>query len=413
MKKSSKLLPVALFASLKYLQDPFSENGLVYLSKVHHKAKDNAELVKQFLKLYVHSEDTFNSYRRDIERYCHWCWLIRGISVEESKRDDLIAYLDFVKSPDKNWISIKASPRFTLQEGLMQPNPDWRPFVLRLSKIDQKQNKTPRLQDYQCNPPMLRAVFSVLGSFFHFLLEETRITANPVAQIRQKKQYLGQTQKKRITRKLSKEQWFWMIRCIEEKTQQDPRFERHLFILSLFYLLGLRISEVAETPGRIPNMGHFFRDHQSCVWFETTGKGNKTREIAVPDSLVDGLARFRKHLGLGTSFPLRNESTPLIPKQKGKGGLGIRQVRICVQTCFDLAIESLKKQSLHEQAQDLMTATVHWLRHTAITHDVQSRPREHVRDDAGHESSQTTDLYIEDDRRARHASAKDKKLIDS
>ena len=45
-----------------------------------------------------------------------------------------------------------------------------------------------------------------------------------------------------------------------------------------------------------------------------------------------------------------------------------------------------------------------------ISEDVKIRPREHVRDDAGHSSGAITDKYIDDERRARHASGK-KKLI--
>jgi site-specific recombinase XerC len=54
------------------------------------------------------------------------------------------------------------------------------------------------------------------------------------------------------------------------------------------------------------------------------------------------------------------------------------------------------------------TVTVHWLRHTGISEDVRSRPREHVRDDAGHASMATTDRYIESDQRERHYSGKKK-----
>ena len=55
-------------------------------------------------------------------------------------------------------------------------------------------------------------------------------------------------------------------------------------------------------------------------------------------------------------------------------------------------------------------ATVHWLRHTGISDDVKLRPREHVRDDAGHSSGAVTDKYIDIERNARHASAKNKNL---
>ena len=63
-----------------------------------------------------------------------------------------------------------------------------------------------------------------------------------------------------------------------------------------------------------------------------------------------------------------------------------------------------------EEVGDLQSATVHWLRHTGISDDVKRRPREHVRDDAGHNSSQTTDRYIDVDLRERHQSAKNKPI---
>jgi hypothetical protein len=81
-----------------------------------------------------------------------------------------------------------------------------------------------------------------------------------------------------------------------------------------------------------------------------------------------------------------------------------------VQLCFDGAVAELERLGKSDEAQDLASATVHWLRHTAISADVEERPREHVRDDVGHGSSVTTDRYIDIDRAERHASAKRKKL---
>jgi hypothetical protein len=81
-----------------------------------------------------------------------------------------------------------------------------------------------------------------------------------------------------------------------------------------------------------------------------------------------------------------------------------------VQECFNEAISQLQQDGLCEEAESLMEATVHWLRHTGISDDVKIRPREHVRDDAGHSSSAITDKYIDIELRERHRSAK-KKLI--
>jgi hypothetical protein len=57
----------------------------------------------------------------------------------------------------------------------------------------------------------------------------------------------------------------------------------------------------------------------------------------------------------------------------------------------------------------LRSATVHWLRHTGISDDVKVRPREHVRDDAGHSSGAITDRYIDVELQERAKSSARKK----
>lgn len=87
-----------------------------------------------------------------------------------------------------------------------------------------------------------------------------------------------------------------------------------------------------------------------------------------------------------------------------------RHIRTIVQECFDHAKVRLEKDNLKEEAEQLMATTVHWLRHTGISEDVKIRPREHVRDDAGHSSSAITDKYIDVELRERHHSAKKKQI---
>jgi integrase len=157
-------------------------------------------------------------------------------------------------------------------------------------------------------------------------------------------------------------------------------------------------------------MGHFHKDMDNNWWFKTVGKGNKERDISVSNAMLEALKRYRVHLQL-SSLPSPGESTPLIIKAIGKGPVqGTRHIRKIVQFCFDKTIERLHKDGFNEDAEMIMAATVHWLRHTGISEDVKTRPREHVRDDAGHSSSAITDQYIDIELRERHASAK-KKLI--
>lgn len=210
-------------------------------------------------------------------------------------------------------------------------------------------------------------------------------------------------------RKLSNVQWMCVINTVEEMATEDPQHERSLFLMSTFYLLGLRISELGYTKDRTATMGNFAPDKRGSWWYTTVGKGNKVRDVAVPDELLTALKRYRTHLGL---FPLphREEATPLFPKSKGIEGLGTRQIRNIVQVIFDRAVLKLKEAGKEDEAYDLATATVHWLRHTAISSEVEWRPREHIQDDVGHENPATMEKYIDTDRVARHSSAKGKRL---
>ena len=155
----------------------------------------------------------------------------------------------------------------------------------------------------------------------------------------------------------------------------------------------------------------FHRDHDGHWWFTTVGKGNKERQIAVSDAMLNALKRYRRYLGL-SALPSPADLTPLLSKTKGKGPLSsTTYIREIVQSCFDQALLKLKKDGHIEEAEALNEATVHWLRHTGISEDVKRRPREHVRDDAGHNSSATTDKYIDVELRERHRSAKNKPIL--
>jgi integrase len=193
--------------------------------------------------------------------------------------------------------------------------------------------------------------------------------------------------------------------------QKNPeKHERTLFILTALYAMYLRISELTASERWIPTMNDFAKDQSGNWWFTTVGKGNKQRQIAVSNAMLTALKRYRRYLGL-TPLSSVDDNTPLLPKQNTKGAItSSTYIREIVQNCFDLAIAKLQKANFNEDADNLMNATVHWLRHTGISEDVKIRPREHVRDDAGHSSSAITDKYIDVELQARHASARKKKV---
>ena len=215
-------------------------------------------------------------------------------------------------------------------------------------------------------------------------------------------------QTKAIIRRLTDLQWDYVIETARKLADSDPRHERTLFIMSALYGMYLRISELTANDRWDPKMNHFFKDNDGLWWFTTVGKGNKQRNITVSDSMLLALKRWRNHLNK-SPLPSPDDTFPLIPKERGQGSISsTNQIRNIVQYCFDATIERMQSDGLGEEAQTLQFATVHWLRHTGISDDVKIRPREHVRDDAGHSSSVTTDKYIDINLRERHASAKNK-----
>jgi site-specific recombinase XerD len=388
--------PLPLFDGIDHHVTPNS-SAEAYAQKLTEGglAVNEFKALFDFLMAYQGSKDTFNTYRREIERFYHWCWLIEGSGLFAATRLSIQSYLKFVVAPPKSWQAKSLLPRYIDELGVRKPNPQWRPFIAQKKLSDKS----------------LQSLVASLSTMYAYLVQEGLVARNPVLMLRQKKQYIQNEVSKRITRKLSQRQWRMVIEQVQHACVHDSKYERHLFLLSMFFLLGLRISEVAHTEKRMPKMTDFIQDAHQCYWFATVGKGNKYREIAVCDAMLDMLVRYRRWLKL-TDYPMPAEQTPLCPKQKGQGGIGVRQVRYLIQESFQMAIDQLHQEGDHDEAQSLQNATVHWLRHTSISADVQYRPREHVRDDAGHDNVTITDRYIDVDLQERHRSARTKQLLE-
>jgi len=365
-----------------------------------------------FLNCYKGSLGTFNSYRREIERLLQWCKHISNISLKQIKREHIEKFICFCQQPPKSWIGVKKAPRFIDKNGVRLPNPNWRPFVVTLSKTMHRKGKKVDIDKFELSQGAIKETFAILSTFFNYLLQEEYIFMNPVALIRQKSQFIRKQQNQIQVRRLTPLQWEYVIETANLMANHDAdRHERTLFIMTALYSMYLRISELAASQRWLPRMCDFYRDHEGNWWFKTVGKGNKERQIAVSNAMLNALKRYRKHLGLST-LPSAADKTPLLSKTKGKGPItSTTYIREIVQACFDQAIRRLEEDNHVEEAESLNEVTVHWLRHTGISEDVKRRPREHVRDDAGHNSSATTDRYINVELRARHRSAKNKPIL--
>lgn len=397
--------PPPCFDTIDYIDKATAPD---YLTKAQC---NDFDMARDFLQAYTGSLGTFTSYRRDVERLLLWTWFIAEKILEDLKRNDIEDFIRFCQKPPSAWLSNHKTPRFKDPGVERRPNPDWRPFVATVSKSAFKKGEMPDKVSYTASNGAIKQLLAITGSFFQFLQLEEYTVANPVALIRQKSKFVQKRQSHTTVRRLSQQQWQTLIETAEQMAEERPEsHERTLFMVSALYGMYLRISELAASDRWTPTMNDFHKDQDGLWWFTTVGKGNKERQIAVSDTMLAAVKRWRKYQGL-SAFPTPADNTPLFPLHRGKGPLGnTTHIRNIVQGCFDRAVENLAKQGFKDEAEAMMDVTVHWLRHTGISDDVKIRPKEHVRDDAGHSSSAITDRYVDVELKERHKSAKRKQI---
>lgn len=397
--------PVPIFDSIEWFDE---QNDFSHLDCKYNQ--NDILISKSFLKSYIGSRGTFDSYRREIERLLHWCILIVNKSLKELRREDIEAFITFCKKPPKEWLGKTKPAKFKNSDGTRIPNLTWRPFIVTISKADRRNGKKPRINQFELANDSIKEIFAILSSFFNYLLQDEYVNINPVYLVRQKSKFIKSRQGALKIRRLSELQWQYVINTARNLADNDAKkHERTLFIMSALYSMYLRISELSSSARWTPTMNDFSKDSDDNWWFTTVGKGNKEREIAVSSSMVKALRRWRKFLEL-PALPSPADNSPLLPKSNGVPISSTNLIRTIVQFCFDKAIEQLNIDGFTDDAEALAQATVHWLRHTGISDDVKIRPREHVRDDAGHSSSAITDKYIDVEKRERHRSAKRKQI---
>lgn len=401
--------PRAIFNTVKTTREQVE---LSQMSSYPEFAKKDYQHARNFLLAYKNNKETFKTYRREIERFLQWSWLIQKKSILKHKREDIEEFITFCQKPPKSWIGFSQNPRFIVKEGLEIPNPKWHPFIVELPKSSIKQGEKPNKNNFTLSQAAIRIIFSTLSSFYNFLIQEELITSNPVTLIKQKGTIIRKRQSTSPIRRLSQDQWLYVIKAARRIAQGKPRVHnRTLFIIQILYGMYLRISELVSSERWIPQMNSFYKDADGDWWFKVVGKGNKERDISVSDEMLEAFKQYRVSLEL-SPLPSPIDNFPLIPKFIGKGGVSdTRHIRSLVQQCFDSAYQLMLKDNKKNDAEELKIATVHWLRHTGISDDVKIRPREHVRDDAGHSSSAITDKYIDIEKKERARSAKKKKWI--
>jgi len=303
--------------------------------------------------------------------------------------EDLLAYQRFLADPQPAARWVMRGRRLARGDG------EWRPFAGPLSPASQRQ------------------AFVILNTLFAWLVNAGYLAGNPLSLSRQR----ARKARPRVTRYLDDDLWQAVKTSVEAMPRETAREREHYarvrWLISLLYLMGLRISEVVTNP-----MGGFFkrrdRDGQERWWLAITGKGDKERLLPATAELMAELARYRAHYGLA-ALPYPHEPTPLLlpiggmHKPMTRGG-----VHLIIKQVFENAVAhlALTGEPGERAAERLRQASAHWLRHTAGSHMMDRQvDLRYVRDNLGHASISTTRKYLHADDDDRHrATASDLKL---
>ncbi|MCX7553389.1 tyrosine-type recombinase/integrase [Marinicella sp. S1101] len=355
------------------------------------------------------SEHTYTRFRNEIERFLLWAILIKNQAIDIYRKSDILDYADFCWHPPVQWIATQNHDRFIFENGYFKSNEAWRPFKLQAAKsaVDKKVDK----KRYRPSQQTLTSTFTAIISFFNYLMGEELVLGNP-AQIAKKdcKHFITESQIKEPKR-LTEDQWQYVLDTATTMADENPLFERNLFIIAATKVLFLRISELSERPNWSPEMGHFWQDSDHNWWLRIFGKGRKIRDVTVPLAFLHYLKRYRTSRGL-TALPDSGENTVLVEKIRGQGGMTARHLRRLVQQVFDQAFERMSQSVSPAQARKLKEATTHWLRHTGASMEVErGRALKDLSEDLGHASMATTDtVYVQTENKKRAESGKTRRV---
>jgi integrase/recombinase XerD len=348
-------------------------------------ATTDVEAIRAWLARFADTKTTFDSYRKEAERLLLWSTNELGKPVSSLTHEDFLVYQHFLSDPQpaERWVMHKRK--------VGRHDPEWRPFAGPLSPTSQRQ------------------AMIILNAMFSWLVNAGYLAGNPLSLSRQRQRKA----KPRMTRFLDEDIWSEVKLTIEgmqrETNREREHYHRVRWLFSLFYITGIRISEVIQN-----SMGGFFllkdKDGEYRWWLEVTGKGDKTRIVPATDDLMNELKRYRREMGL-SALPTEGETVPLLLPIGGKQRFMTRAaVHMILKQIFSMTAERLKLRGPEHkhQAQRLLAASAHWMRHTAGSNMAASMDIRHVRDNLGHESITTTNIYLHSEDDQRHQDTEEK-----
>ncbi|WP_138437857.1 tyrosine-type recombinase/integrase [Marinobacter shengliensis] len=383
-------------------------------------AQEDWQAAALFLMRHTATAGTFAQFRGEVQRFLNYAWVIKRKSLKEIGGDDIDDYMALVKKPMASWATSKAQGRqrgFVSKAGARVANPKWRPFYDADSK-----RKAATMGVTVASLEIFFKKLVVSG----YLAHSPMIDATRRAQKASKSEHAGKQKgmatsgKKRTTApRLTAWQWSYILETLTKVADENPRYERNLFVVVTMKVLYLRVFELAphgveDTDNFVePTMGDFARTTvgNSTYWeLYVCGKGEKDRWIPLPDEYLEYLKRYRRYRGL-QPLPTPGETSAMVTRVGSDTPIRHkRSIEGIVEESLSMVADRMERENLLDAAEELrqMAKKTHILRHTGASMDLEAgRPIRDVSEDLGHESAAfTEEVYIDADTAKRYQSGK-------
>jgi site-specific recombinase XerD len=320
------------------------------------------------------SAHTARAYRREAERLLLWAIVQKRKPLSSLNTLDCAEYIDgFLRDPQPadRWVGRGRAERFEHA---------WRPFA---GKLDERSRESAR---------------KILRSMCSWLVEERYLASNPFHGL---PRFEGIDEIDATGRTLTHAEWKYVLQTTRRVTY-SPEEQRDHFTLLFAYATGLRRAELAAA-----TTGDLTRTALDGVlddaWeLKVRGKGRRNRRVAMPARLMEELERALQARHEPTELANCPKTTPLVGHLKTGEPLTPDGLARIYKRIFERAAHRLET-TYPGAADDLRSASTHWLRHTHANHALDSGADvRDVQSTLGHASLATTTIYTKMDSTRRY-----------
>lgn len=409
-------------------------------------ASNDAAAIARWLETRKHQPLTLRSYRGHVERFLLFMLHERGKPLSAASVEDCGAYRSWLdelgRRPEDAWAERWRVPQADwLQKQPDAGEEDGDPDAATKRKPRRKKKAGPAPRDSDdwrpfASPPAPGTrdlALVVLNALFTWLRDQRYLLANPWEALAKPKKILDI----RVDHALTVKQWRHILATSEAlEAERRVRFEaahpgeryvtsetylRLRFVLTAAYHTGMRLFELAamkiageeHTKGDGRDLGLRPAEDGDGWDLYIQGKRDKRRTRPVADVVIDTLADYMEARGLGRDPHAWPDQMPLIATLSY--GEGQHVVKTSGAALSTKALARVFKSHFAATAarmdndrdrRRLAAASTHWMRHTHVTHALESgTPVQEAQKDAGHSTPAITSLYSHESRERRKANA--------